>query len=759
MNAHNPSHPLAAASPNNPELVARVFIYVPPDAKSLEQSRFMYYNGHDVVGELYLDGREATVRARDVLPACNLAEVLRNFCYPVGVLSPTEDSSDHYNASGVIYQVLAQRLVKSPQDPEAHRAEQEDKLPWGIKRIWSLKGPLLQARLKAISESPTSARVVKQWNAMSTRLDDKQTLMTFHPVARMGLDTTGWWHWAFVVDTQKIERLLPGQHPPIMSTTQFEEVCALGLSYYSILRKYIATRVPVNDIERCLLIIFRQAYFDQTSARKDPTLELLWTGPQQAELLEAKLTSRSPDALADAPSLEQASDNASDQKLQIEASDPTSPQTLFTTSAQTSLPTDNLAQSAAMASRDIVAGSEPADTGALANLSIESGQSVKLEDSPDNDSVNIEKEAKKQKECQGKKSKKKKKKKGSKKEDLEESAKSTSSTENQGPGQRRGIGGIEQDELKAVEAPTAQAILPRAESISPLAETAMPSPPSPPPASSASSPPLPPLQREPSVLSPIQEEATTMFSTAQSTPSVASPLIPAPIVLFKFDSFSPQLRCRLPSCRQMTHPWDGDSVYCPACGPKSYVRYCRKAHLYEDIKRHHASECCTLKIEGPVDEQTIADHQNPPRTYLGYRFNPDLSNNIGSVERHRQAVYLAMEPEGDYFLFDDMMLLPDDQPVTPNTLATVRGKGQCIHTITIPDRGDASFAEFKWDHANIMDRGITSLDLQDMVYRVVARIRSWLIENRSWDEKTVTLLVQQIGWEFGWRVPAELQKL
>ena len=272
-----------------------------------------------------------------------------------------------------------------------------------------------------------------------------------------------------------------------------------------------------------------------------------------------------------------------------------------------------------------------------------------------------------------------------------------------------------------------------------------------------------PTQTAASALPPIIEEDSSLSEASSATPT--PPDAPKPIARpVKFDELDPRLRCRLPDCRSITSCHDGSSKYCPACSTISYVRYCSKAHLYEDIKRHHGSECCTLPVpNGLVDEFTIPASQKPLRPYMGHGVcspvNP--ASYLGTLERQSQVVYFAMEPTGDYPPFNDRSLfhLPVYM-VTPDNLSSVRGLGSVVHRVEIPERtySDTRRAQFRRDLLHILTYDITTPALEQADTRVVAVVRLFLTNNGEWDTATIDLLCLQIGFEFGWKVPEAMER-
>ncbi|OAP59686.1 hypothetical protein AYL99_06984 [Fonsecaea erecta] len=220
-----------------------------------------------------------------------------------------------------------------------------------------------------------------------------------------------------------------------------------------------------------------------------------------------------------------------------------------------------------------------------------------------------------------------------------------------------------------------------------------------------------------------------------------------PSAKFKFDGFDPRLRCLKPDCRNMTSCWDCAVVICPACGTDSFTRYCRKQHLYDDLQRHWVAECRRNKINGPIDRDTIRAKQLPKRPYVVGQYH-----NI--VERHRQAVYRAME-DADYFIFNDVEMLDDSvvQP-TQEQWNSVRGTGEPVLQIVFPD-----------DMTPYSDRQVFNYHIQliltvgkplaeDSCLKALEMIRSALVMSGSWTEEILTYLCMQLTGEWGnFKVP------
>ena len=141
---------------------------------------------------------------------------------------------------------------------------------------------------------------------------------------------------------------------------------------------------------------------------------------------------------------------------------------------------------------------------------------------------------------------------------------------------------------------------------------------------------------------------------------------------------------------------------------------------------------------------TIRPSQLPRISYITGHF----SNNI---ERHRQAVYLAMEPV-DYFIFDNDHHLPTDTQ-TKEEWNAVRGTGKVLKAISFPNDGT-----MLCPHAFFSHHVMQCLKFNDPLARnscnmAFHMIRDFLIVEGSWSESILTTLCMQIAAEWNYRVP------
>ncbi|KAJ9608657.1 hypothetical protein H2200_006428 [Cladophialophora chaetospira] len=217
---------------------------------------------------------------------------------------------------------------------------------------------------------------------------------------------------------------------------------------------------------------------------------------------------------------------------------------------------------------------------------------------------------------------------------------------------------------------------------------------------------------------------------------------------FKFDGLHPRLRCPKPDCRVMTSCWDSNVVICPACGPHSFTRYCKKEHLYDDMQRHWAVECGQNMISGPIDRDTIRSSQLPQRPYLA----PQMPN---MLERHRQAVYRAME-DADYFIFADIEEVDPDLPKpTRAQWNAVRGTGKLAFELRFFREGGlySETQYFTYHIQQVLSIGNAG-GAEDSCMRAFSMIRNGLIRDGAWRDEILSYLCMQVAGEWGgFKVP------
>ena len=105
------------------------------------------------------------------------------------------------------------------------------------------------------------------------------------------------------------------------------------------------------------------------------------------------------------------------------------------------------------------------------------------------------------------------------------------------------------------------------------------------------------------------------------------------------------LTCILPSCSNVTEDHDVLTYICHGCGPKTWVRYCCKQHLFDDMVEHW-KECGDISTVLPhvVDETT-----QPDRFSRRYPAIKDITG-ARSFYKHRQRTH-AIYNKGQYTLF------------------------------------------------------------------------------------------------------------
>ena len=197
----------------------------------------------------------------------------------------------------------------------------------------------------------------------------------------------------------------------------------------------------------------------------------------------------------------------------------------------------------------------------------------------------------------------------------------------------------------------------------------------------------------------------------------------------------------------MTSCWDYAVVICPGCGPHSYVRYCSKQHLYDDLQYHWLYHCGQHEITDPIDRSTIRPHQDLIRPYV-------VNNGHNLIERHRQAVYRSME-EGDFFIFDDAGVLGADfvEP-TKEQWNTTRGTGPYVFQLIFPDDLTIQSRRLQFDYDIYMCLKFGAPFALDSCMTAVRLIRGSLILTANWTDKILDLLCLQLAGEWGgFRIP------
>jgi hypothetical protein len=234
------------------------------------------------------------------------------------------------------------------------------------------------------------------------------------------------------------------------------------------------------------------------------------------------------------------------------------------------------------------------------------------------------------------------------------------------------------------------------------------------------------------------------YPRSDSEVSSAESAGPGGINKFKFDSNERRLMCKLPECCLLTHCRDLAVVVCPACTARSYTRYCKREHLFEDLARHWEEECGRNMVDGPIDRETIRPHQFPSRPYVVGRWG-------NHVERHRQAVYRAIE-DGDYFIFADLEVL--DASVTVPTFQqweSVRGTGKLVAVVRMEGREQREYFGVLMER--VLGGGVAGPTSDDCSV-ALDMIQRALVRSGQWTEEVLTCLCMQLPGEWGgFRVP------
>jgi hypothetical protein len=217
--------------------------------------------------------------------------------------------------------------------------------------------------------------------------------------------------------------------------------------------------------------------------------------------------------------------------------------------------------------------------------------------------------------------------------------------------------------------------------------------------------------------------------------------------------------CQLQSCSNVTSPDDGATVACPACGVNSSVRYCSKAHLYEDIRVHYLHHCCRFPVEIKDKSLTAPLLLRQPRPY----FVNVPGTNIGTIEHHRQAVYYAMEGNGggDYFIFADIAVLGSILKPSEQQLLRCRGTGKLVARVHIPnndDTHDTRRQRLQWLAVRCLMRGASCIASARDCIDLATIIRQELINQEKWDDDIITYLAMGFKQEFGMQLPVELMQ-
>jgi hypothetical protein len=124
------------------------------------------------------------------------------------------------------------------------------------------------------------------------------------------------------------------------------------------------------------------------------------------------------------------------------------------------------------------------------------------------------------------------------------------------------------------------------------------------------------------------------------------------------------------------------------------------------------------------------------------------------VERHRQAVYRAMD-DADYYIFADLDEIdPDIAEPTPAQWNAVRGTGRLVLQIKLANDGSLGCESqlFRYHIQRILAVGRPAA--LDSCKKALGMIRNALIRSGTWTEEVLTYLCMQLPGEWGgYQVP------
>lgn len=192
--------------------------------------------------------------------------------------------------------------------------------------------------------------------------------------------------------------------------------------------------------------------------------------------------------------------------------------------------------------------------------------------------------------------------------------------------------------------------------------------------------------------------------------------------------------CAKAGCQKTCAQWDGQSCICPACGPLSKIRYCKKEHLREAV-REHWPVCGYFSFQKHVKTSSIQDE-----VIAGPPMIPSIYNSP-SLERHRQALWFSTaQSEGDYFIFNDradriMKKLPAGHE-------KVRCMGKLLFAIQWSSPAEKD--KFRRCLAVCLLASVHVDDLVDYVYRM---IRDNLRSQFKWTNELSEILREQLWLE------------
>ncbi|KAJ6017739.1 hypothetical protein N7451_001118 [Penicillium sp. IBT 35674x] len=217
-------------------------------------------------------------------------------------------------------------------------------------------------------------------------------------------------------------------------------------------------------------------------------------------------------------------------------------------------------------------------------------------------------------------------------------------------------------------------------------------------------------------------------------PPATEKYIPVPKSAFFWDLTTEGFPCAKTGCQKICAQWDGQSCICPACGPLSKIRYCKKEHLREAV-REHWPVCGNFSFQQYVKTSSIQDE-----VMAGPPMIPSIYNSP-SLERHRQALWFSTaQSEGDYFIFGDRA-----EQIKKNLPAghkDVRCTGKLL--VAIRWSSPAEKDKFRRCLAVCLLASVHVDDLVDYVYRM---IRDKLRSQFKWTHELGEILREQLWLE------------
>jgi hypothetical protein len=245
--------------------------------------------------------------------------------------------------------------------------------------------------------------------------------------------------------------------------------------------------------------------------------------------------------------------------------------------------------------------------------------------------------------------------------------------------------------------------------------------------------------------------------TPRASPQATSTLLPSS------EKKAVAYKCALPGCFAPIDMANPKTTACPACLIKGRMTcYCCKGHLYVHVRAHFDQVCATGIIEHGADKTDLnALRLRQERPYL----NPGPQAPITTIERHRQALYFAMESaeHGDYFIFDDHASFFElDGPPAPDLVNFIRGRGQLIAAIKERDNeseNDSRKQKFRNLVVRCLTFGATNMQGRMDCTDLAAVTKQILMRDEVLDEAMMTHLICQMRNEFAFIMPEEMRDI